>query len=325
MLEQGTRVMSAVHKRMHYAMRQEFKLLARVMADYLPPEYPYAVVNANRDVKAKDFDDRVDILPVSNPNVFSQAQRVTLAQTQMQLATQAPEMHNLHEAFRRMYEALGVRDIDKLLNTPSTDEPEPKDPAQENIDALENTDLKAFGGQDHDAHIMAHLIFGTSGIVQGMPAVAISLQKHVMEHAKLKAQEQAQIVFTQQREAAGQQGQVDEGEAQYEMEALTAQLIAQEMQNLKVMSDQIANMGQPEGPDPLVALKEQELAIKGQKSQADISQDQAELQLDQTKEARKAQEFQQRLASQEGQTKARIDAAREREIIRLQQQANRGQ
>jgi len=325
MLEQGTRVMSAVHKRMHYAMRQEFKLLARVMADYLPPEYPYAVVNANRDIKAKDFDDRVDILPVSNPNVFSQAQRITLAQTQMQLATQAPEMHNLHEAFRRMYEALGVRDIEKLLNTPSTDEPEPKDPAQENIDSLENTDLKAFSGQDHDAHIMAHLVFGNSGTVQGMPAVAISLQKHIMEHAKLKAQEQAQIMFTQQQEAAGLQGQADDGQAQYEREALTAQLIAQEMQNLKVMSDQIANMGQQEGPDPLVALKEQELAIKGQKSQADIAQDQAELQLDQEKEVRKGQEFQQRLASQEGQTEARIDAAREREIMRLQQQANRGQ
>ena len=325
MLEQGTRVMSAVHKRMHYAMRQEFKLLSRVMADYLPPEYPYAVVNANRDIKAKDFDDRVDILPISNPNVFSQAQRITLAQTQMQLATQAPEMHNLHEAFRRMYEALGVRDIDKLLNTPSTDEPAPKDPAQENIDSLETTDLKAFSGQDHDAHIMAHIVFGTSGTVQGMPAVAISLQKHVMEHAKLKAQEQAEVMFMQQREAAGQQGAVDEGQAQYELEALTAQLIAQEMQNLKMLSDQIANMGQQEGPDPLVALKEQELAIKGQKSQADIAQDQAELQLDQSKEIRKGQEFQQRLASQEGQTAARIDAAREREIMRLQQQNNRGQ
>jgi len=326
MLEQGTRVMSAVHKRMHYAMRQEFKLLARVMADYLPPEYPYAVENADQNIKAKDFDDRVDILPVSNPNVFSQAQRITLAQTQMQLATQAPEMHNMFEAFRRMYEAMGVRDIEKLLNTPSTDEPEPKDPAQENIDALENTELRAFEGQEHDAHIMAHLVFGTSGTVQGMPAISISLQKHIMEHAKLKAQEQAPIMYAQQQQkAGGQQGQVAEGQEQYELEALTAQLIAQEMQNLKALSDQIANMGQQEPPDPLVALKEQELAIKGQKSQADIAQDQAELQLDQTKEVRKGQEFQQRLTSQEGQTKARIDAAREREIMRLQQQGNRGQ
>ena len=109
------------------------------------------------------------------------------------------------------------------------------------------------------------------------------------------------------------------------MEGLIAQLVSQEMQNLKALSDQIANMGQQEGPDPLIALKDQELAIKGQKSQAYIAQDQAELQLDQTKEVRKGQEFQQRLTSQEGQTKARIDAAREREIMRLQQQGNRGQ
>ena len=326
MLEQGTRVMSAVHKRMHYAMKQEFKLLAKVMSEYLPPEYPYAVENANQSIKAQDFDDRVDVIPVSNPNVFSQAQRITLAQTQMQLAAQAPEMHNMYEVFRRMYEALGVRDIEKMLNAPSTDEPQPKDPAQENIDALENTAMKAFEGQDHDAHIMAHLVFGSSGTVQALPSIAMELQKHIMEHAQLKAQEQAPFMYAQQQQQQQAAGQpVDEQQAQFEIEAFTAQLIAQEMQNLKTLSDQIANAGQEEGPDPLIALKEQELAIKGQKSQADITQDQAELQLDQTKEVRKGQEFQQRLASQEGQTEARIDAAREREIMRLQQQANRGQ
>jgi len=326
MLEQGTRVMSAVHKRMHYAMKQEFKLLAKVMSEYLPPEYPYAVENANQSIKAQDFDDRVDVIPVSNPNVFSQAQRITLAQTQMQLAAQAPEMHNMYEVFRRMYEALGVRDIEKMLNAPSTDEPQPKDPAQENIDALENTAMKAFEGQDHDAHIMAHLVFGSSGTVQALPSIAMELQKHIMEHAQLKAQEQAPFMYAQQQQQQQAAGQpVDEQQAQFEIEAFTAQLIAQEMQNLKTLSDQIANAGQEEGPDPLIALKEQELAIKGQKSQADITQDQAELQLDQTKEVRKGQEFQQRLASQEGQTEARIDAAREREIMRLQQQRNRGQ
>ena len=326
MLEQGTRVMSAVHKRMHYAMKQEFKLLAKVMAEYLPPEYPYAIENADQSIKAQDFDDRVDILPVSNPNTFSQAQRITLAQTQMQLAAQAPEMHNMYEVFRRMYEALGVRDVEKMLNAPSTDEPQPKDPAQENIDALENTDLKAFEGQDHDAHMMAHLVFGSSGTVQAMPPIAIALQKHVMEHAKLKAQEQAPLMYAQQQQQQQAAGQpVNEQQAQFEIEALAAQLIAQEMQNLKALSDQIANAGQEEGPDPLIALKEQELAIKGQKTQADISQDQAELQLDQEKETRKGGEFQQRIASQERQTNARIDAAREREIMRIQQQGNRGQ
>ena len=312
MLEQGTRVMSAVHKRLHYAMKLEFKLLARVMADYLPPEYPYSVANANQMVKAEDFDDRVDVIPVSNPNVFSQSQRIALAQAQMSLAAQAPDMHDMYEAYRRMYEALGVRDIDKILRAPSTDEPVPKDPAQENIDVLENTQLKAFEGQDHDAHIMAHLTFGTSGTAMAMPNITVSLQKHVLEHIQLKAQEQAMAMFMQQN-----QGQVPSDEQALQIDALAAQIIAQELGNAKQLSTQQANIGKQEGPDPLVQLKEQELQIKAQESQADIARDQAELQLDREKEVRKGQEFQQRLQSQEGQTKARIDSAMEREILKL--------
>ena len=173
MLEQGSRVMSAVHKRMHYSMRKEFKVLARVMHESLPQEYPFSVVGGDKSVMATDFDDRIDVLPVSNPNIFSQAQRIALAQAQLELAMQAPDMHNSHEAFRRMYEALGVRDIDKILNTPSTAQPVPKDPAQENIDALEKTDLEAFEGQNHDAHIMAHLTFGASPIVSQSPDIVL--------------------------------------------------------------------------------------------------------------------------------------------------------
>ena len=323
MLEQGTRVMSAVHKRLHYAMRQEFKLLARIMAEYLPAEYPYEIANADQSVKAEDFDDRVDVIPVSNPNIFSQAQRIALAQTQMELASQAPDMHNRHEAFRRMYEALGVRDIDKILKAPSTEEPQPKDPAQENIDSLEATGLRAFQGQNHDAHIMTHLVFGASGIVQAAPEIAVSLQKHVMEHVKIKAQEQAQVVYMQQM----QQGQIPQPQSEQEqmmqLELITAQLIAEGMQQVKALGDQVANAGEEQGPDPLIALKQQELQIKGQKSEADIAMDQAELQLDQEKEMRKADEFQQRLQSQEDQTAARIQSALDREQMRQQNQ-NRG-
>ena len=251
MLEQGARVMSAVHKRLHYAMRLEFKLLARVMADYLPPEYPYSVANADQMIKAEDFDDRVDVIPVSNPNVFSQSQRIALAQAQMTMAAQAPDMHDMYEAYRRMYEALGVRDIDKLLRAPSTDEPIPKDPAQENIDLLENTQLTAFEGQDHDAHLIAHLTFGTSGTVAAMPNLTISLQKHVLEHIQLKAQEQAMSSFMQQN-----QGKVPSDQEALAIDALAAQLIAQELGNAKQISTQLANIGQQEGPDPLVQLKE---------------------------------------------------------------------
>ena len=318
MLEQGSRVMSAVHKRLHYAMKLEFKLLARVMSESLPPIYPYSVEGGDQAVMQQDFDDRVDVVPVSNPNIFSQAQRISLAQTQMQLAMQAPEIHDVYEAYRRMYDALGVRDVDKLLRPQSTEEPVPKDPAQENIDALEGTQLKAFEGQNHDAHIMAHLTFGSSGMVMQSPGVAGALQKHVLEHVQIKANEMAVVQFMQQT-----QGQQLTDEQVIELQSVTAQMIAQEMQNLKQLSEQIAGGGQ-QGPDPLVQLKQQELALKQQQVQADIAQEQAELQLDTQKAAQRSQEFQQRLASQEKQTAARIDSAMEREKLRQQDITNRG-
>ena len=136
MMEQGSRVMSAVHKRLHYAMRQEFKILARVMSESLPQEYPYSIAGGDQTIMAQDFDDRVDVIPVSNPNVFSQSQRIMLAQTKLQLAAQAPEIHNMHEVFRDMYEALGVSDVDRLMKATPAEIPEPLDPAQENINAF---------------------------------------------------------------------------------------------------------------------------------------------------------------------------------------------
>lgn len=311
MLEQGARVMSAVHKRLHYAMRQEFKLLARVMRDSLPSEYPYAVSGADRTIKAEDFDDRVDIIPVSNPNIFSQSQRIALAQTEMQLAAQAPEMHDMYEVYRRMYEALGVRDIDKLLKPRPPEEVGPKDPAQENIDAMDGAAMRAYEGQAHDAHMQAHLTFATSPLVAQMPQVAVSLLKHVIEHVKLKAQEQALVQFLQQTG-----GQMADEEQMLELEALEAQLVAQGMMEMKQMQAQVSGAGQQEGPDPLVQLKQQELQQKSQKDQMDAQQDQAELQLQREKAMMKSQEFQQRLQSQEQQTQARLESSLQRELLK---------
>ena len=311
LLEQGSRVMSAVHKRLHYGMRQEFKLLSRVMSEYLPQEYPYAVAGGDRTIMRQDFDDRVDVIPVSNPNSFSQAQRISLAQSQLQMAMQAPQIHDLHEAYRRMYEALGVDDIDKILIAPSSEDPIPKDPAQENIDTIDNVQLKAFEGQDHDAHIMAHLTFGTSPMLQSLPQSVISLQKHIIEHVKLKSQEMATAQLLQQTG-----GQPLTPDLELQLEAMVAQMNAQEFGNLKQITAQIMGQGQ-QGPDPLVQLKQQELQLDAQKQQAEIQMDQAELQLDQQRMANKQTEFQQRLASQERQTQARIDAAREREIMKM--------
>ena len=318
MLEQGSRVMSAVHKRLHFAMRKEFKILARVMHEYLPQEYPYTVAGGEQNVMAQDFDDRIDVVPVSNPNIFSQAQRIALAQSQLELAMQAPELHNKQEAFRRMYEALGVRDIDSILKAPEVAEALPKDPAQENVDSMEDTQLLAFEGQDHDAHIMAHLTFMASGMVQQMPNVIVGLQKHVLEHVKLKSREQAAIQFMEIN-----QGQPASEDQLLQVEALVAQIIAQEMTALRVLSQEIAGGGEQEGPDPLIALKQQEIEIKGQQSAADIANDQAKFGLDEQKLQERSRQFDDRLESQEGQTAARIEASDRREMMRLRQKEGR--
>tara|TARA_R100001480_G_scaffold79868_3_gene89280 strand:+ start:2190 stop:4601 length:2412 start_codon:yes stop_codon:yes gene_type:complete len=320
MMEQGSRVMSAVHKRLHYAMRMEFKLLSKVMADSLPPEYPYAIEGAETSVKAQDFDDRVDIIPVSNPNVFSQAQRIALAQTQMQLAAQAPEMHNMYEVYRDMYEALGVRSIDKYLKPPVSQEPVPKDPAQENMDVLDQAPLVAFQGQNHQAHIMAHLVFGGSPTVSGTPPVAVALQKHVMEHVKIQAQERAMAEITEKGGAQAQAGPSQE--EILTMESLTAQYVAEGLQQVQQLSQQLSGAG---APDPVVELKQQELQLRAQKDQAEMQRDQADLELRNKQIDQSGAISRERIQSQENMTGDRIDAAREREIMKQQVKQRSGQ
>jgi len=313
MIEQGSRVMSAVHKRLHYAMRVEFKILARVMGESLPPEYPYAVAGADRSIMAEDFDDRIDVIPVSNPNTFSQAQRIALAQSKLQLATAAPDLHNLHEVYRDMYEALGVTDIDRIMK--AVPDPRPTDPAQENINSLNMLELKAFEGQDHQAHITAHLIFGGTPMVANLPPIAIQLQKHVMEHVKLAARERAAVAYMQK--VTEREGQPMTPEEMLEVESLTAQFVAEGMQQVQQLSQQLSGAGQ-QGPDPLVALKEQELQLRAQRDQADAQIDQSKIQLDAETIAMRDRQFNQRLDSQEAQTAARIAAAKERELLKQQ-------
>jgi len=300
MMEQGSRVMSAVHKRLHYAMRKEFKILMRVMSESLPQEYPYAVEGADATVMREDFDDRVDVVPVSNPNVFSQSQRIMMAQTKLQLAGAAPELHNMPEIFRDMYEALGITDVDRIMKSVPETDPVPKDPVQENIDGLDMLPMEAFRGQNHAAHIQAHLSFAISPMVAGNPTLAASFQKHIMQHVKMQAMEQAEM-------AAQQQGQ------NMDMAALMAQFEAEGMQMLIQLTNQLTGAGQP---DPLVALKQQELQLKAQKEQADTQIDMQKLGLEQQNQQIRQDQFQQRLASQERQTGARIDAAFQRELLK---------
>ena len=167
LLERGMKVMSAIHKRLHYAQKTEFRILARIFRDNLPKEYPYDVAGGNRTIFVEDFDNRVDVIPVSDPNIFSMAQRVTLAQTQLQLAQSNPQIHNLHAAYRRMYQALEVQNIEEVL--PAPPEPQPLDPAIENARGLMGEILTTFPEQDHDVHIRIHLMFMKTPLVMTSP------------------------------------------------------------------------------------------------------------------------------------------------------------
>ena len=284
LLEKGSAVMSSIHKRMHYSQKLEFQLLAKGFGEFLPDQYPYDVPGESRFIKKKDFDKRVDVLPVSDPNIFSVAQRITMAQTQLQLAQSAPQMHNMYEAYRRMYEAIGVRDIDDLLNSTNVDKP--KDPASENAQVLDGVALKAFAGQQHDAHIMAHLMMGMSPLVQSMPNVAVNLQKHVFEHIKLKAEEDVEAELFKQYGT-----DPDRMISALQREAMVAVKTAQYFQEVKQQQNQM--MGNQE--DPLVGLKKQELQQNAQRDQQRNQIDTAKLQLDQQQEAADQQEASARL------------------------------
>jgi len=289
LLEKGSAVMSAIHKRLHYSQRMEFQLLAKGFADYLPPDYPYDVPGESRRIKAKDFDDRIDVLPVSDPNIFSVAQRITMAQTQLQLAQSAPQMHNMYEAYRRMYEAIGVRDIDTILNSQQVDKP--KDPASENAQSLDGSPLKAFAGQQHDAHIMTHLMFGLSPMLQGMPNVAVTLQKHVFEHIRLKAEEEVEAELFMQYGT-----DPDRLVSSLQREAMVAIKVAQGFQEVKKLQQELQG---PPQDDPLVKLKEKEIAQNGQRDQAKLQMDQQRISLDQQKEQNDVQFDSARMALQQ--------------------------
>ena len=194
LLERGSRVMSAIHKRLYASLKNEFELLAKVFATYLPPNYPYDVVGGTREIKSADFDDKIDILPVADPNIFSQTQRINLAQTEMQLAMSNPQIHNLYEVYRTMYEAIGVKNIDIILPPPQ--DPQPMDPSIEHITAMGSQPFKAFPGQDHRAHIEAHLNFMQLNLVKNNPIVVAAIQKNILEHISLMSQEQIQLYFS---------------------------------------------------------------------------------------------------------------------------------
>ncbi len=268
LLERGTKVMSAIHKRCHYAQRLEFKLLAKVLTEYLPPEYPYAIAGGNRVIKMQDFDDRVDILPVSDPNIFSMAQRVTLAQTQLQLAQSNPDMHNMHEAYRRMYEALGVPDV-QLILPPPPPKPTPLDPAVENSYSLQGKPFQVFPQQDQEAHIRAHRAFMSSLLVKSSPPTLTIMQGHVSEHVSHMAraivdQETQEEIQSVAQQYGGQLPPELQQQFQAELEKKVAQKIA-EITEQMVGEEQ--EMMDTASQDPLVDLKNKEITLRKEEAE----------------------------------------------------------
>ena len=285
LLEQGTRVMSAIHKRCHYAQKNEFELLAQIFSTSLPPEYPYNVEGGNRMIKSTDFDQRVDIQPVSNPNIFSMSQRIMLAQSQLQLAQANPQIHNQYEAYRRMYEALGVQNIEAILPPPA--KPQPLDPGVENAQALRMQALVVFGEQDHEAHIEAHRAFMSSFLVRNNPQVMTILQAHITEHMSAMARNEvmAELQPEIDRQAQKFGGQIPPElmkQFQPEIERRVAIKIAA-MIDEAVAEEQDAIGFGGDGEDPLVDIKQRELDLEQQKLNLDAADDLAKQELEREK------------------------------------------
>jgi len=324
LLERGSRTMSAIHKRIYAALKQEFKLLARVFKLYLPQEYPYDVVGGQKMIKQSDFDDRVDILPVADPNIFSQTQRISLAQTELQLAASNPTIHNQYQVYRNMYEALGVKDIDKILIRPQ--QPMPKDPALEHIDALAGKPFQAFPGQDHRAHITAHLNFMATNMARNAPVIMAALEKNCFEHISLMAQEQIEVEFRDELQQLSMMQQNPQAMQNPQMqmqirmltekiEARKAQLIAdmmeEFMQEEKKITSQFDN-------DPIAKLRSRELDLQAQENDRKRKADEDRSNLDRMKAMMNQATDQQKLAQNEELAKLRADTSLEKTVLAAQ-------
>ena len=321
LLERGSRVMSAIHKRLYVGLKQEFKLLAKIFGESLPPEYPYDVVGASRNVKATDFDDRVDILPVADPNIFSMSQRVSLAQEQLRLAMSNPQMHNLYSAYRSMYEAIGVKDIDRILPPPPPNMP--KDPAIEHIDAMASKPFQAFPGQDHRAHITAHLNFMASNFVRNNPSITAALEKNIMEHISLMAQEQVMLEFPQEmallpqlQQAAVMNPQIQQQMQQIsqKIEARKAILIADMTEEFMKEEKEITSQFDH---DPLLKLKQREVDLKAMDAERKMKEDEARINLDRAKMVQAKDLTEQKLEQNEDLAKLRADTSIEKSLMSM--------
>tara|TARA_R110001599_G_scaffold102912_2_gene262111 strand:+ start:873 stop:3245 length:2373 start_codon:yes stop_codon:yes gene_type:complete len=294
LLEKGQKVISAIHKRLHYAQRSEFKILKRLFGEYLPPEYPYQVQGGQQTVFATDFDNSVDVIPVCDPNIFSTTQRIILAQTQLQMAQSAPQIHNMKEAFRKMYIALNIKDIDDILLPDMA--PAPKDPVQENMDALLGAPLQAFPQQNHDAHIQAHMAFMQNPQVQQNPAAMAALQAHIQQHQALKYRLQVMEMLAQQGmqlPQIGPDGQMPQLPPEIESEIAIA--AAQATQQITGQEQALAQAMAAQQQDPERQMFQEQMQLEFEK----LAQRDRESQ-------RRAEVERERMESQEQQTDIRV-------------------
>ena len=309
LLERGSRVMSAIHKRIYASLKQEFKLLANVFKTYLPPIYPYDVVGGNKQIKVADFDDRVDIVPVADPNIFSQTQRISLAQTQLQLAQSNPQIHNLYQAYKDMYQAIGVDNIDLILPPPAR--PTPMDPSLEHISAMGAQPFQAFPGQDHRAHIEAHLNFMQLNMVRNNPVIVAAIQKNILEHISLMAQEQVQLEFSKelqqlpmlqqqaaQNPALGQQLQM----IMQKIESRKAVLVAEMTSDFMKEENQITSQFDS---DPLLKLKSREVDLRAMENEQKRKEAEDRLNLDKMRALMNQQNNENKLEQNENLAKLR--------------------
>jgi hypothetical protein len=309
LLERGSRVMSAIHKRIYASLKQEFKLLADVFKTYLPPIYPYDVVGGNKQIKVADFDDRVDIVPVADPNIFSQTQRISLAQTQLQLAQSNPQIHNLYQAYKDMYQAIGVDNIDLILPPPAR--PMPMDPSLEHISAMGSQPFQAFPGQDHRAHIEAHLNFMQLNMVRNNPMIVASIQKNILEHISIMAQEQVQLEFSQelqqlpilqqqaaQNPAIAQQLQMMTQKIESRKAVLVAEMTSDFMKEENKITSQFDS-------DPLLKLKSREVDLRAMENEQKRKEAEDRINLDKMKALMNQQNNENKLEQNEDLAKLR--------------------
>ena len=319
LLERGSRTMSAIHKRIYSALKNEFQLMARVFKLYLPQEYPYDVVGAQRMIKQTDFDDRVDILPVADPNIFSQTQRISLAQTELQLATSNPQMHNMYQAYRNMYEALGVKNIDSVLVRPQP--PAPMDPALEHIAALGGKQFQAFPAQNHRSHIQAHLSFMSTNLARNNPMVMATLEKNIFEHISLMAQEQIELEFReeliqlQQMQMMAQQNpQMQQQVMQLTQEiesrkaVLIAEMMEEFMQEEKKITSQFDN-------DPVAKLRSRELDLRAMENERKEREGKERLDLDKMRTMMNQSNVDEKLDQNEELAKLRANTSIEKTVL----------